>query len=49
MHLHYLPKERVPIAPRTSEELALRSIFFFSSLQMMPTKYFKMQSDYLLV
>jgi len=49
MHLHGLPKERLPTALRTSKELALHSIFFFSSLQMMPNKYFKTQSNYLLV
>jgi hypothetical protein len=49
MHLNDLPKERLPTAPRTSKEPALHSIFFFSSLRMMPNKYFKTQSDYLLV
>jgi hypothetical protein len=47
--LHGLPKERVSIAPRTSKEPALHSFFFFSLLRMMPNKYFKTQSDYLLV
>jgi hypothetical protein len=49
MHLNDLPKERLPTALRTSKETALHSIFFFSSLRMMPNKYLKMQSDYLLV
>jgi hypothetical protein len=49
MHLNDLPKERLPMAPRISKEPALHSIFFFLSLRMMPNKYFKTQSDYLLV
>jgi hypothetical protein len=32
MHLHDLPKERVPIAPRTLKELSLHSILFFLML-----------------
>jgi hypothetical protein len=41
MHLNDLPKERLPTALRTSKEPALHSIFFFSSLRMMPNRYFK--------
>ena len=42
-------QEILPTAPRTSEEPALHSIFFFSSLRMMPNKYIKTQSDNLLM
>jgi hypothetical protein len=41
MHLHDLPKQRLLTAPRTLQEAALHLIFFFSSLQVMPNKYFK--------
>jgi len=40
MHVHVLPKERVPIAPRTLKEPALHSI---PLVQLMSNKYFKMQ------
>ncbi len=33
MHLHALPKERLPTAPRTWKELALLQSFLFSMLQ----------------
>jgi hypothetical protein len=31
MHLHALPKERLPTAPRTWKELALLQSFFFNA------------------
>jgi hypothetical protein len=40
MHLHNLPKERLPKAPRTWKELSLQ----FKPLLSMLNKYFKMQS-----
>jgi hypothetical protein len=46
MHVHNFPKERLPKEQRTSKEPALHSI---PMVQLMPNKYFKTQSDYLLV
>jgi hypothetical protein len=44
MHLNDLPKERLPMAPRTSKEPALHSILSCSLPQSMLNKYLKMQS-----
>jgi hypothetical protein len=49
MHLNDLPKERVPIKNFGRAGIAFIPLMIMIAFQMMPNKYFKMQSDYLLV
>jgi hypothetical protein len=45
----WLAERKIANSTKNFERAGIASFFFFSSLQMMPNKYFKMQSDYLLV